>query len=318
MARFLLGRLVGLMATLLVASLLIFFVLRVLPGDAATVALGVNATPDALAAWRAAHGTDRPLLAQYGTWLANLLRGDFGTSFTTGRELTPFILDRVQVTLILVGLGMLVALLIAIPLGTLAALRRREVAGSAIAGASQVGVALPSFLVGLLLIALFAVRLGWLPAGGWVPPAYSPVEFTRRVILPALTLGLVQGAILTRYVRSAVLDVLNQDYLRTARAVGNTRGWALIRHGLRNAAVAILTVAGVQLAAMLIGAVVVERVFLIPGIGSMLVDVVAQRDLQGVQGIVMLLVAVVVLLNFLVDVGYSLLDPRLSLGSSSD
>lgn len=314
MAKYLGLKALGLLATLFVASLLIFLLLRVLPGDAATVALGVNATPDALAAWRAAHGTDRSLLVQYGEWIANLLHGDFGTSFTTGRALTPFILDRIQVTLILVGLGMLIALLIAIPLGTLAALHRRNPAGTVIAGASQFGVALPSFLVGLLLVAVFAVRLGWLPAGGWVPPAFNPVEFLRRVILPAVTLGLVQGAILTRYVRSAVLDVLNQDYLRTARAVGNTRGWALVRHGLRNAAVAVLTATGVQLAAMLIGAVVVERVFLIPGIGSMLVDVVAQRDLQGVQGIVMLLVAVVVLLNFLVDVGYSLLDPRVSGG----
>ncbi|QAY69336.1 ABC transporter permease [Xylanimonas protaetiae] len=298
-------------ATLAVASVLVFLVLRVLPGDAAVVALGVNATPDALAQWRADHGTDRPLIAQYASWMGGLLRADFGTSFVTGRELTPLILDRVQVTLIIVGLGMLLALLVAVPLGTLAAVTHRSATGTLIAGASQVGVAVPNFLVGVLLVSFVAVRARWLPAGGWVPPAVDMAEFWRHVVLPSVALGTVQAAIITRYVRSAVLEVMREDFLRTARAAGHTRGSALVRHGLRNAGVPIVTVVGVQLAAMLVGAVVVERVFVVPGLGSLLVDAVQQRDLQAVQSMVMVLVVLVVAVNFVVDLLYTVLDPRL-------
>jgi peptide/nickel transport system permease protein len=300
-----------LVATLAVASVLVFLVLRVLPGDAATVALGVNATPDALAQWRAEHGTDRPLVAQYLDWVGGLLRGDLGVSFVTGRPIAPLVADRVQVTLILVGLGMLLAIVVAVPLGTLAAVTHRSVWGTVIAGGSQVGVAIPNFLVGVLLVSIVAVHLGWLPAGGWTPPAVDPVEFWRHAILPAVALGTVQAAIITRYVRSAVLEVMREDFLRTARAAGHTRGSALVRHGLRNAGVPVVTVVGVQLAALLIGAVVVERVFVVPGLGSLLVDSVAQRDLQSVQSIVMVLVALVVLINFVVDLLYTVLDPRL-------
>ncbi|MCL1871787.1 MAG: ABC transporter permease [Promicromonosporaceae bacterium] len=300
-----------LVATLALASALVFVVLRVLPGDSAVVALGVNATPQALAQWRAQHGTDRPLIAQYGSWMGGLLRGDFGTSFVTGRALTPLILDRVQVTLIIVGLGMLLALVVAVPLGTLAAVTHRSAWGTVIAGASQVGVAIPNFLVGVLLVSLVAVHLGWLPAGGWTPPATNPADFWRHVILPSVALGTVQAAIITRYVRSAVLEVMREDFLRTARAAGRTRAGALVRHGLRNAGVPVVTVVGVQLAAMLIGAVVVERVFVVPGLGSLLVDAVQQRDLQAVQSIVVVLVALVVVINFVVDLLYTVLDPRL-------
>ncbi|MCL1801033.1 MAG: ABC transporter permease [Promicromonosporaceae bacterium] len=299
--------------SLLVASALIFLLLRVLPGDAATVALGVNATPDALAAWRAATGTDQPLLIQYATWLTGLARLDFGVSFVTGRPISPFVLDRTQVTLILVGLAMLIALLVAVPLGSLAALHRRNPLGVAITGASQLGMAIPGFLLGLLLVALFSVNLGWLPAGGWVPPAFGFAEFLRRVTLPALTLGVIQGAVLTRYVRSAVIEQLDLDYLRTARATGLTQVQALWRHGLRNAAIPVLTVSGLQTASMLIGAVVIERVFRVPGLGSLLVDAVGNRDLLTVQGIVMVLVAIIIVVNFLTELAYVAIDPRLRL-----
>lgn len=294
----------------LLASIGVFFLLRVLPGDAASVALGVNATPDALAAWRVRTGTDRPLMVQYWTWLLGLLRLDFGTSFVTGRSITPLVLDRIQVTLILVVLGLLLALIIAIPLGALAAMQRRNAIGGLISGASQVGVAVPAFLLGLLLVALFSVRLGWLPTGGWMPPAFNFAEFLRRVTLPVLTLGLIQAAILTRYVRSAVVEMLSQDYMRTALSVGFTRWRAFWVHGLRNVAIPIITISGVQFAALLVGAVVVERVFVIPGIGSMLIDAVANRDLQTVQGIVMLVVAVIIVANLITDLAYLAIDPR--------
>ena len=304
-------RLVGqAVLALLVASVVVFFLLRVLPGDAASVALGMNATPDALAAWRVRTGTDRPLIAQYGTWLLGLAQLDFGNSFVTGRPISPLILDRIQVTLILVLLSLLFALIIAIPLGALAAMQRRNAIGGLISGASQIGVAVPAFLLGLLLVALFAVRLRWLPTGGWMPPAFNFVEFVRRVTLPVVTLGLIQAAILTRYVRSAVVEMLSQDYMRTALSVGFTRWKAFWVHGLRNVAIPIVTIAGVQFAALLVGAVVVERVFVIPGIGSMLIDAVANRDLQTVQGIVMMIVAVIVLANLLTELAYLAIDPR--------
>ncbi|MCL1899746.1 MAG: ABC transporter permease [Promicromonosporaceae bacterium] len=303
--------------TLLVASLAVFLLLRVLPGDGATVALGIHASPEALAAWRATHGTDRPLLVQYASWLGNFLRGDMGHSLITGENLTPLILDRLQVTLTLVGLGLVVALLIAIPLGVLAAVNHRNWFGVTIAGASQLGVAVPNFLVGVLLVSLVSVRLGWLPAGGWTPPGVSLTGFLRQVTLPVLALGVVQAAIITRYVRSAVIEVMRENYLRTARAGGLTRHRALVRHGLRNAAIPIVTVIGVQAAGLLIGAVVVERVFVIPGLGSLLVDTVERRDLAAVQSIVLVLVALVVVINFAVDLLYALLDPRLRLAKAA-
>jgi peptide/nickel transport system permease protein len=216
--------------------------------------------------------------------------------------------------LILVLLGMAISLLIAIPLGVLAAVKRRSPVGMVITAASQIGVAVPAFLLGLLLVAFFSVRLGWLPAGGWLPPAFGFGEFLRRVTLPALTLGLIQGAILTRYVRSAIVDQLELDYLRTARSLGLTRLQAIWRHGLRNAAIPILTIAGVQTSSMLVGAVVVERVFRVPGIGSMLVDAVANRDLLTVQGIVMVIVAIVVVVNLLTEIAYRVIDPRVRSG----
>ncbi|QTX03463.1 ABC transporter permease [Agromyces archimandritae] len=297
--------------TVLVATMIVFLLLRVMPGDPAVVALGINATPDALDAWRHEHGTDRPLWLQYLEWMGGLVTGDFGTSYVTSQELTPLIADRVQVTLILVGCAMLLALVIAVPIGTLAAVRHRDAAGAVLSGASQIGVAIPNFLVGVLLIAFFSVRLGWFPSGGWVAPAEDVGAFLQRLVLPVIALGSVQAAIITRYVRSAVLEIMREDFLRTGRAKGLTFGGALVRHGLRNAGVPVITIVGVQLAALLIGAVVIERVFAIPGLGSLLVDSVANRDLLAVQAVVVVLVLLVVLLNLIVDVVYALVDPRL-------
>jgi peptide/nickel transport system permease protein len=297
--------------SLVVASIAVFGFMTVLPGDPARVALGVNATAEAVAATRAEFGTDRPLAVQYVDWVSGLPRGEFGRSYVTDTDIGPQILDRLLVTTWLVISGMVVALVVALPMGIAAAVRHRRASGALISGISQVGVAVPSFIAGILLVTVFAVRLGWLPSGGWTPPAQDPVQFLRRLALPALALGLVQGAVLTRYVRSAVLDVLREDYLRTARAKGLTPTRALVRHGLRNAAIPVVTVLGLQLATLLIGAVVVERVFVIPGLGSLLLDGVANRDLLLVQGVVIVLVLAVLVVNFLVDVAYTVLDPRL-------
>jgi len=210
---------------------------------------------------------------------------------------------------------MVIAVLIAVPVGSMMAVWHRRISGLLLSAASQVGVAIPAFLAGILLITVFAVHLGWLPANGWTPPAQDPVMFLRQLALPALSLGLVQAAVLTRYVRSSVLDVLREDYMRTARSKGLRPMPALLRHGLRNASVPVVTVLGLQLATLLIGAVVVERVFVIPGLGSLLLDAVATRDLIFVQDVVMILVAAVLFVNFVVDLLYVAIDPRMRAGA---
>jgi peptide/nickel transport system permease protein len=300
-----------LLVSLFVASVLVFAVLAVLPGDPARVALGVNASEAAVVHLRQQFGLDRSLLVQYVDWLGGLLRGDLGTSYISKTAVGPQVADRLQVTGILVIASALVALVLALPAGFVMAVRHRRLSGLLLSGLSQVGVAVPAFLAGILLITVFAVQLRWLPANGWTPPAVDPVQFLKQLTLPALSLGIVQGAVLTRYVRSAILDVLHEDYLRTARAKGLTPGRALVRHGLRNAAVPVVTVLGLQLATLLIGAVVVERVFVIPGLGSLLLDAVGDRDLLVVRDVVMVLVVAVLLVNFLVDLMYVVIDPRL-------
>ncbi len=293
--------------SLLLASVVIFLLLRLVPGDPARVALGVTATDEAVAALSRQLGTDRPLPVQYLDWVRGLLTGDFGVSLASRQDITPLIVDRAQVSLILCGLAMLLSLVIALPLGMWAAHRDDRV----ISALSQIGIAVPSFLTGVLLVTVFAVHLGWVPANGWIPPGSDFPGFLQRIILPVIALTLVQAAILTRYVRSAVLDVLDREYMRTARSTGASMREALWRHGLRNASLPVLTVAGLQLTSLIVGAVVIERVFLIPGLGSMLLDSVARRDLTAVQTIVMLLVVFTLTVNLIVDVTYRFIDPRL-------
>jgi peptide/nickel transport system permease protein len=308
---YLLKRLGVLIASTAVAAVVVFAFMALLPGDPAEVALGVNATPDAVAEVRRQFGTDRAPVVQFLDWFGGLVQGDFGTSYVTSSPIGPQIGDRLGVTAVLVVGGMIVALLIAVPLGTFAAVHHRDPLGVTISAASQIGIAIPAFLAGILLVFVFAVQAQALPSGGYVPIAENPGEWLRSLLLPWLSLGLVQGAVLTRYVRSAVLDVMREDYLRTARAKGRGRTGALWRHGLRNASIPVVTVLGLQLATLLIGAVVVERVFVIPGLGDLLLNGVAGRDLLLVQGVVMVLVAAVLVINFVVDVTYHLLDPRL-------
>lgn len=304
------------LGSLVVSSIIVFGFMAVLPGDPARVALGVNASEAAVQQMRQSFGLDRPLLVQYLDWVGGLVTFDPGVSYISRAPIGPQIADRLQVTLWLVTTAMLIALVIAVPAGTLMAVRHRKLSGLVLSAASQLGVAVPAFLAGILLITVFAVGLGWLPANGWTPPAEDPTMFLKQLLLPALSLGIVQGAVVTRYVRSSVLDVLREDYLRTARAKGLRPGQALRRHGLRNAAVPVVTVLGLQLATLLIGAVVVERVFVIPGLGSLLLDSVSNRDLIMVQNVVMILVVAVLVVNFLVDLLYLVIDPRLRTGQA--
>jgi peptide/nickel transport system permease protein len=304
-----------LVASIAASSMIIFAFMAVLPGDPARVALGVDASDQAVASLRAQFGLDRPLVSQYLSWAGGLLRLDPGRSYISGAPIGPQIADRLQVSLWLVLTSMAIALVIAIPIGTMSAVWHRRISGLVLSAVSQLGVAIPAFLAGILLITVFAVHLGWLPANGWTPPAQDPVMFVKQLTLPALSLGLVQAAVLTRYVRSSVLDVLREDYLRTARAKGLRPMPALMRHGLRNASVPVVTVLGLQLATLLIGAVVVERVFVIPGLGSLLLDAVASRDLIVVQDVVMILVVAVLLVNYVVDLLYVAIDPRMRRGA---
>ncbi len=305
-----LRRLLIFAASVLVASIGVFALLSGL-GDPARIALGTSATDAGVAALRTQMGLDRPFVSQYLSWAGGALHGDFGTSFISKAAIGPQLFDRLSVTLWLVAGAVVISLVIALPLGLFSALWHRRAAGWVISAATQIGVAVPAFLVGILAVALFAVKLGWLPSGGYVVPATDPVGFLQHMILPWLSLGLVQGAVLTRYVRSAVLDEMGQDYLRTARSKGLTPFQALLRHGVRNASIPVLTVLGVQLVTILVGAVVIEQVFVIPGIGSWLVESVGNQDILQVQAIVMTLVAIALAVSFVIDVLYTVIDPRL-------
>ncbi|HCG2963019.1 TPA: ABC transporter permease [Corynebacterium striatum] len=293
--------------TLFAASVAIFLLMRAVPGNPARVALGVNSTDDAVAELTQTLGLDRPLLTQYFEWVGGLLSGNFGTSLSSQQDITPLVLDRAQVSLILVGLAILLALAGAVPIGMWLA----RTGNTFVSALTQIGIAIPSFLVGIIMVAFFAVRLGWLPANGWIPPDQDFGGFIARLIMPVISLALVQGAMLTRYVRSSVVDVMDQDYIRTARALGLSHAEALRRHGLRNAALPVLTVTGLQLTTLIVGAVVIESVFVIPGLGSMLLDAVSNRDLTTVQTLVMLLVFFTLAINLTTDLAYRVIDPRL-------
>lgn len=300
--------------SLAAASVLIFLLTNALPGDVAQILLGDGATPEQLAAKRAELGTDRPLAVQYLAWVGGMLTGDFGRSWLSGQSVTALMVPKLAVTAWLAAFGLALAAALALPAGMLAALRRRRWQGFALSGAAQVGMAIPAFWAGILLVLVFSVALRWLPANGYVPLLANPVEWARHLILPVVSLALVQAAVLVRYVRSAFIEVLGEDYYRTARAVGWTRARALVRHGVRNAALSLVTVLGLQLAAVLVGAIVIEQVFVLPGLGSLLLGAVASHDLIVLQGIVMVLVLAVLAINALVDVSYVLIDPRLRTG----
>lgn len=296
---------------LLVASIAIFAICQLLPGDVAGVILGQNADPAAVERLRAKLGLDDPLPQRYLDWVGGMLTGDFGTSQVSRKPVAEQIASKFAVTGWLVLGGMALALLIAVPVGVFAAVWRRRWPGVLASGISQLGLAIPAFWAGIMLAYLFAVRLKLLPANGYVPFTSDPGEWAAHLVLPIVSLALVQSAVLVRYVRSAIIEVLAEDHYRTARAIGWTQFAALMRHGLRNAALSVVTVLGLQLTTLLVGAIVVESVFALPGLGSMLLTAVSQRDLIAVQSTVMVLVFAVLLVNALVDFSYVLIDPRL-------
>ena len=309
-----LRRLTALMVTLLVASLLIFLLLEILPGDPAAVILGVGAQEDTLRALRAELGLDLPAPVRYLNWLGEVLQGDLGRSYTYNTPVQELLLNRLELSLPLALLAILLSTGIAIPLGVFAASRHRKVADTGIMGFAQLGVAVPNFWFAILLILLFSVKLGWFSAGGFAGWDAGWIPAFKSLVLPAVALALPQAAILARVTRSSVLETVQEDYIRTARAKGLSRSQALWRHAVRNALIPVVTILGLQLSFLLAGTIIIENVFYLPGVGRLLFQAIAQRGLMVVKNLVLVLAATVVLINFLVDLLYAVLDPRLRLG----
>ncbi|MDV2965206.1 ABC transporter permease [Nitratireductor aquimarinus] len=299
------------LATLLVASAVVFSVLEIIPGDPALLMLGMNAEPDTLAALREQMGLNQPVFLRYLDWVSGLAVGDFGTSYTYSSPVLELIGERVMVSLPLALISLFLSTVIALPVGIFAAARRGKPADTITMGAAQVGVAIPNFWFALLLIYLFAVWLRLVPAGGF--PGWDAGIWAglKALILPAIALALPQAAILARVTRSAMLEVLGEDYIRTARAKGMPRRIVLWHHALRNALIPVLTILGLQFAFLLAGTIIIENVFYLPGLGRLVFQAITQRDLIVVEGVVMLLVATVIIVNILVDIGYAIVDPRL-------
>lgn len=314
MTLFLLRRTAALAVTLLVATLVVFVVLEVLPGDPAAVMLGTGASEETLAALRAKLALDRPAPERYVRWMGGMLTGDFGRSYTYDVPVGDLVAERAVVSVPLALLAMALSTAVAIPVGVFAASRRGRPADAAVMALTQVGVAVPNFWLGLLLIVVFSVQLAWLPAGGFAGWDAGLWPGLRSLLLPAVALALPQAAILARVTRSTVLETLREDYVRTARAKGLSPGKALWRHAVPNALIPVVTIMGLQFSFLLAGTIVIENVFALPGVGRLIFQSIAQRDLIVVKDVVVLLAATVVAVNFLVDVAYALLDPRLRLG----
>lgn len=317
MIRYIVRRLAVAVVQVYIVATLLFAFLRLLPGDPGLLLLGsggnANPSPESVAAINHSLGVDRPLPAQYMSFLGALVRGDLGQSLQSGNAVAVDVAQRLPATLELVLLATVLALVIGIPMGTVAAKRRGSILDVGIGLFSATGIAVPVFVVGTVLVLVFALELGWTPAGGFTPFATDPLEHLRQVILPAASLSLVMIAIVTRFTRSAMLEVLSQDYIRTARAKGASRASVTIKHGLRNAIGPVITVTGLQMGGLLGGTVLVEYVFNWPGLSSLLVQTVNQRDYPEVQGIVLVISALFILLNLVVDLTRAWLDPRIRL-----
>ncbi len=312
MLPYLLRRFAFLVVSLVVAMIVIFVLLRLLPGDPANALLSVDATPEQIAAARAQVGSDQPLAQQFFTWAGQMLRFDLGDSYISTLPVAPEIASRLLITLPLTLLAFAVALVISVVVGITAAVKSDRWYGSVLSGFSQLGIAVPVFWVGIILVWIFALGLGILPSGGFPRDDWEdPAEALRALTLPVITIALVMSASLARYVRAATLDVLGSDYLRTARAGGSGLGEALLRHGLRNGAVPVVAILGIELSTTLLGAVVVESVFSLPGLGSMLLTGIEQHDFANIQGVLVVSTLFVLLVGFIADIGQRLIDPRL-------
>ncbi|HHG90940.1 MAG TPA: ABC transporter permease [Devosia sp.] len=311
MAIFIGKRLISLVLSLIAASLVVFFVIEVIPGDPASFMLGLNASPETVEALRQQMGLNLPLWERYFNWAGGLLRWEFGTSYTYKVPVSDLVSDRIWISLPLALYALALSTLIAFPVGILAASKRNSPADVGIMGATQLGIAVPNFWFAMLLVLAFAISLRWFSAGGF--PGWEEGFFAgmKALTLPAIALALPQASILARVMRSSLLDTLSEDYIRTARAKGLSRKQTLWRHALRNALIPVLTIIGLQFSFLLAGAIIIENVFFLPGLGRLVFQGITQRDLIVVKSVVMLLVFAVIVVTFVVDIAYGIADPRL-------
>jgi peptide/nickel transport system permease protein len=304
--RFLIG-----LVTLFAASIVVFAVLEIIPGDPALIMLGTTATPDAIETLRQQLGLDQPVLVRYFSWIGGLLVGDFGNSYTYSSPVIELVAERIVVTLPLALMSLFLASAIGIPVGLFAAARRGRLADTTAMSIAQFGVAVPNFWFALLLVYVFAVWLRLVPAGGFPGWDAGFWPALKSLFLPSIALALPQAAILSRVTRSALIEVLGEDYIRTARAKGMPRRIVLWRHALQNAMIPVLTIMGLQFAFLITGTIIIENVFYLPGLGRLVFQAITQRDLIVVESVVILLVAAVIVVNLVVDLSYALVDPRL-------
>ena len=311
MLAFIARRVLATIPVLFVVATIVFLLLRLTPGDPAAVIAGDSANPEQIAQIRASLGLEKPLLQQFGIWLSNIARGDFGESFFFKKRVTELIAQRLEPTLALATCTILLSVLIAVPLGVLAAWRHGSWVDRALMGFSTIGFSVPVFVLGYLLIYLFSLKLGWLPVQGYSRLSEGFVPFIRHLILPSVALSAIYIALIARVTRAAVSETLTEDYVRTARAKGLPERQVLIRHALANAAIPIVTVIGIGIALLIGGVVVTESVFSIPGLGRLTVDAVLARDFPTIQAVIMLFSVAYVVINLLVDLSYLVLDPRI-------
>ncbi len=311
MLRYSLKRLGSLLISLIVASLVIFACIEVVPGDPASFMLGINAQPDTIAALRDELGLNASIYERYVSWISGMLTGDLGTSYTYRSPVTEIVAERLVISLPLAIYALTLTVLVAFPVGVLAATRQGSKTDISVMGATQLGVAIPNFWFAMLMVLVFAINLRWFSAGGF--PGWDAGFFAamKALTLPAIALALPQASILARVMRSSLLDTLSEDYIRTARAKGLSKRQALWRHALRNALIPVLTIIGLQFSFLLAGAIIIENVFFLPGLGRLVFQAISQRDLIVVESVVMLLVFAVIVVNFLVDLAYAWVDPRL-------
>lgn len=297
--------------TALLGSIVVFVLLRQLGGDIVTVFLGRDAAPIDVSYMREELGLDRSLIVQYLDWLRGILTGDLGKSYGMGYDIFDELVRRLAPTLMLTIGGLLVSVPLSLALGTYSAINSKKIRSNFVDIFTQVGIAIPAFWAGLLLVLVFAVRLGWLPTGGYVPFTEDPVQAIRSAILPICALSLGVTSVFTRYVRTAMIDVMNEDFMRSAMARGRTKRGAALIHGVRNASIPLVTVAALQFGQLIAGAVVIENVFVLPGIGRLIVTATLGREVVVVQSLALVIMFIILILNFFVDIAYGFLDPRI-------
>jgi len=311
MISFLVRKLIWAAATLAVASVLVFAALEIVPGDPAQVMLGINATDEAIEALRADLGLNKPVVQRYFSWITGMLAGDFGKSYSYSVPVSELVADRITISLPLALLSLIISTVIAIPVGIYAATKRGTLADTGIMALTQIGIAIPNFWFALLLVYFLAIWLQLVPAGGFPGWDAGILTALKSLILPAISLALLQAAVLSRVTRSALLETMGEDYIRTARAKGLSRRATLWKHALRNAMIPVLTILGLQFAFLLSGTIIIENVFYLPGLGRLIFQAISLRDLIVVESVVMMLVATIIVINLMVDLAYLWVDPRL-------